>query len=62
MTGSLCPVRKLNWISRPIGVGSASWSKDRTLGFAMKFSTSLVAKGKVFDVSSTQMTAYGLLP
>jgi hypothetical protein len=36
-------------------------SRD-TLGFATKFSIPLVANGKVFVVSPTHITAYGLLP
>jgi hypothetical protein len=36
-------------------------SRD-TLGFATKFSIPLVANGKVFVASPTQITAYGLLP
>ena len=36
-------------------------SRD-SLGFATKFSIPLVVNGKVFVVSTTQVTAYGLLP
>ena len=40
---------------------SQAGSRD-TLGLATKFSIPLVANGKVFVASQTQLTAYGLLP
>jgi len=50
-----------NNLSNEIYNTDQAGSRD-TLGFATKFSIPLIANGKAFVVSSTEITAYGLLP
>jgi hypothetical protein len=50
-----------NNLSNEIYNSDLAGSRD-TLGFATKFSIPLIANGKAFVVSSTEVTAYGLLP
>ena len=48
-------------LSKELYNSDASGSRD-TLGLATKFSIPLIANGKAFVVTPTQVTAYGLLP
>jgi hypothetical protein len=50
-----------NNLSTELYNSSQAGSRD-TLGFGTKFSIPLVANGKVFAVSQTQLVVYGLLP
>jgi hypothetical protein len=59
--GGVLRVYDANDLSKQLYNSDAAGSRD-TLGLATKFSIPLVANGKAFVVSPTQITVYGLLP
>jgi chitodextrinase len=59
--GGVLRVYDANDLSKELYNTNAAGSRD-TLGLATKFSIPLVANGKAFIVTPTQITVYGLLP